>query len=488
MTLTKNDLLVLGFLLERPMHGYEIAQSLKGEDVSTWFEISTAAIYYSLNKLSRLRMVSETRAHASGGDRTIYHVTDRGRDQFFAEMQALLASKEPIRTEYDLGIFMLNRLPQERAAELLERRIEFLREWRSGLLARTAEGATHPLQRAVVRHAAAIAKLDIEWLSGLIDEVRLGEACEATFQGLMTLQGDLKDHHLPDLIKLIASGKHSGTLKLSSGQASRTLTFQDGRPHCTGSQVSGVPVIDPDKVLKHLYELFRWQQGTYVFDQRGCPQEGCVLLEVSAKMLILQGARRLDAWDLIERMVPASDAVFEPTDVGLPSPDLTLCPEEKSVLSALDGIRDIAGAARKADLTEFETSKTLHALYLVDLVQPADPDKGRLRRVFREFAELMCRGALPYRTSAEEAEACEDEVNRRCQDLPVSISDSHIVDNTDLSLQADDLASIYRRFLRTQYTVLSERLGQEIADELQEEVLSRISPVLRETLETYALL
>ena len=45
--LTNNDLLVLGFLLERPMHGYEINLALKTEDVGIWFEISTAAIYYS---------------------------------------------------------------------------------------------------------------------------------------------------------------------------------------------------------------------------------------------------------------------------------------------------------------------------------------------------------------------------------------------------------------------------------------------------------
>jgi hypothetical protein len=211
-------------------------------------------------------------------------------------------------------------------------------------------------------------------------------------------------------------------------------------------------------------------------------------LDASVDALILEGARRLDSWDIIQRFVPSSDAVFERRDGARARDALELLGEEQEVLATVDGFKDVTVVARDVGLTEFETCKILYGLYAVDLVQPADPDKGRLRRVFREFAELMCRGALPYRTTPEEATACELEVNRRCEHLPVSISRSQIVDETDASVKADKLAMIYRAFLQTQHQVLSERLGQEVADELREHVLSRISPDLRETLEKYALL
>jgi DNA-binding PadR family transcriptional regulator len=486
--LTKNDLLVLGFLLERPMHGYEINQALKEENVESWFEISTAAIYYSLNKLRRLGMIAVAQTRGSSGEKTIYHVTEHGREQFFTSMRDQIDSQQPIRTDYDLGIFMLNRLPQDQAQQLLKRRIAFLNAWRTDLEMQLEATEAHPLKQAIVHHTIALANLDIEWLTKITEQIAERETCEAPFWGLMTLRGDLQDYHLPDLIKLIASGKHSGTLVISYETETRSLTFVDGHPYCAASQVSGKSITDGDQVQHDIYELFRWQQGEYAFDQRNCPQNGCIMLNTTAFNLILDGARRLDAWDIIQRIVPSSDVLFEPLDAAERREHLTLQKKEVHILKTVDGLKDVTTLARDTHLTEFETSKILYGLYAVDLIQPANPDKSRLRRVFREFAELMCQGALPYRTTPEEATLCENEVNHRCEDLPVRINNGHIEDRTDASLQVDDLAAIYRTFLQTQHQVLGERLGQEVADELRHHVLNRINPTLRETLKTYSLL
>lgn len=488
MTLTKNDLLVLGFLLERPMHGYEISQALKVEGVEVWFEISTASIYYSLNKLRRQGIIAEARSRSSSGEKTIYHVTEYGREQFFEGTEALLDSTEPIRTEYDLGIFMLNRVPQDRAAELLEKRIAFLHQWVVELEERLEATKQHPLQQTILQHAISHAQLDIEWLMDIITKLQEADACGDTVFSMMSLTGDLQDFHLPDLLKLIASGKHNGTLLVNANSRQRSITFQQGRPHCAGSQTTVGLEKEPDQVLNDIYGIFHWQEGTFVFDQRSCPQEGCVLLDMDVNTLILTGARRLETWDIIQRIVPTSEALFEPRDTETRGEPLALLDDEQNILNTVDGFKDVTRIAREVELTEFETSKILYGLYAVGLIQAADPDKSRLRRVFREFAELMCRGAIPYRTTPEEATTCENEVNRRCEGLPVSIRNSRIEDHCDSSLRVDELAEIYRTFLQTQHTVLSERLGKEIANELRQQVLNRISPDLRATLEQYALL
>ena len=488
MKLTKNDLLVLGFLLARPMHGYEIGQALKNDGVEVWFEISTAAIYYSLNKLHRLGHIAEAHSRGVSGDRTIYHVTESGREQFFADMRGLLASNEPVRTEYDLGISMLNRMPQDQVAPLLQTRVEFLETWIADLESRLAALSTDPLQQAILQHSADTARLDIDWLNDITAQLRAIPECEMAAGGLMVLHGELREFHLPDLIMLVTSGKHSGTLTMAAGPNSRSVTFEHGAIRCVASQLSGKIVLDEKQVLRDVYECFGWQTGTYVFDQRGCPREGCVLLAVSAHALILEGARRLDSWEIIQRIVPTSDSLFAPTgDLGHRD-DLSLRDDELRVLAIVDGVKDITTVAGVSDLTEFETSRILYGLYLVDQVQISNPDKSRLKRVFREFAELLCRGAVPFRTSPEEASECETEVNLRSRDLPVSIRDSRIVDQSDPSLGADALAGIYRQFLQTQHTVLGEHLGRDVANELRQQVLGRISPDLRETLEHYALL
>ncbi|MFN2283251.1 MAG: hypothetical protein ACK2UQ_02450, partial [Anaerolineae bacterium] len=235
-------------------------------------------------------------------------------------------------------------------------------------------------------------------------------------------------------------------------------------------------------------DLFCWQQGAFTFDQRNCPQNGCLLLDIDVNDLILNGARCLDNWDIIQNIVPSSEALFELSEYWEQTEKTGLLEEELRILDIIDGLKDVTAIAREAELTEFETSKILYGLYIVGLIQSADPDKSRLRRVFREFAELMCRSAIPYRTTPDEAKSCEQEVNRRCETLPVRIVDSRIEDRTDVSLTVSELANIYRTFLRTQHTVLTERLGQAIADELRQRVLTRISPDLHEILEQYKLL
>ena len=231
--LTQNDLLVLGLLLDRPMHGYEILQQIRAADMDLWMTISPAAVYYALTKLHRWGLVLETRARGEGPERSIYHLTERGREAFLAGMESALASQEPTRFEYGLGIFLLNKLPQERALPLLEQRLEFLRRREEAVSEARGRTGGDPLRCAVLTHAATCTRVEREWLEGLIRHLE-GEGEE--YQGLMLLRGDLRDFHLPDLIKLIASGHHSGTFTVTDGLSVRTLSFHQGRPVCATSR------------------------------------------------------------------------------------------------------------------------------------------------------------------------------------------------------------------------------------------------------------
>ncbi|HIQ01979.1 MAG TPA: DUF4388 domain-containing protein, partial [Anaerolineales bacterium] len=482
------DLLVLGLLLDRPMHGYEISQTIRAEGVTTWFNISTPAVYYSLNKLRRLSFISETRARGGGAEKSVYHLTERGREAFFGGMESVLASEEPVRFEYDLGIFLLNKLPQGRALSLLEKRQGFLRRWRATLdeALERERTAGEPLRVAILEHAAACARMETDWLAGIIRQLRGEEVGAGEYRGLMILTGDLHDFHLPDLIKLIVSGKHSGTLTVTDGTSTRTLSFHEGRPVCATSRRPDGEVRDPQQVMNDIYDLFRWQEGTFVFDQRLGPQEGCLVLRVSAENLILAGARWVDNWTTIQRAVPSQDAVFERREGRVCPEDLDLTDEECQVLEALDGLRDVTDVARECGLTEFETSKILYGLHAVGLVQPGDLDKIRLRRLFREFAELMCRGTRPYRAAPNDL-SCEIEINQRCADLPVRFVASRIEDHTDPGLRTEELAQVYRTFLKIQIAVVRGRFGEEVADKLLRQVWAQISPGLREVLERYEL-
>lgn len=482
--LTRNDLLVLGLLLDRPMHGYEILQHIRAAEVDLWLTVSPAAIYYSLSKLHRRGLVLETRARGDGPERSVYHLTDRGRQAFFAGMEEALASQEPHYSDYDLGIYLLNKLPQEQALSLLQQRLEFLRRREREVLEARQRAANDPLRCAILTRVATCARTEREWLEGIIRHLRGEEVQE--YRGMMLLTGDLRDFHLPDLIKLIASGRHTGTLTVTDGVSMRTLSFHEGRPVCATSRGPDGEVRALEQVLNDIYDLFRWQEGTFTFDQRMGPQEGCRVLNMSVEALLLAGARWVDNWATIQRVVPSAEAIFERrSDVAL-SEEWHLTPEEQTVWQALDGVRDVSEIARACGLTEFETSKILYGLYIAGLVRPGDVEKIRLRRAFREFAELLCRATKPYRASPDDF-TCEVEVNRRAGDLPIQFNLSRIEDRTDPSLRTEELAEMYRRFLSVQKEVVRERFGEAVLRRLLQQVSSQINPSLMETIQRYRL-
>ena len=76
-TTTKIDLLLLGLLLDRPMHGYEIHRQIQAEGIDTWFNVSLAGVYYSLGKLRDQGLVAESRQRgARSARKSIYRLTE----------------------------------------------------------------------------------------------------------------------------------------------------------------------------------------------------------------------------------------------------------------------------------------------------------------------------------------------------------------------------------------------------------------------------
>jgi DNA-binding PadR family transcriptional regulator len=79
--LTTPDLIILGFLMERPMHGYQIICELKERQVEDWAGVSKPQVYYSLKKLEASGLIrGETEKDPSTGpERRIYSLMKGAR-------------------------------------------------------------------------------------------------------------------------------------------------------------------------------------------------------------------------------------------------------------------------------------------------------------------------------------------------------------------------------------------------------------------------
>ena len=81
--LTTPDLVILSLLAERPMHGYEVNSTLDDRQIRHWAPVSRPQIYYSLDKLTKLRLIrtSSDETPSAGPERRVFETTPLGRDR-----------------------------------------------------------------------------------------------------------------------------------------------------------------------------------------------------------------------------------------------------------------------------------------------------------------------------------------------------------------------------------------------------------------------
>lgn len=75
------DLVVLCLLVEQPRHGYGLVVELYRRDVEDWAPISKPQVYYSINKLAKMKLieVATDTGEALGPERDLYRVNTTGK-------------------------------------------------------------------------------------------------------------------------------------------------------------------------------------------------------------------------------------------------------------------------------------------------------------------------------------------------------------------------------------------------------------------------
>ena len=82
LELTTPDLVLLSLLAERPMHGYQANLELERREIRDWANVSRPQVYYSLEKLTKGRLLRSLEAENSteGPERSPYETTEKGRE------------------------------------------------------------------------------------------------------------------------------------------------------------------------------------------------------------------------------------------------------------------------------------------------------------------------------------------------------------------------------------------------------------------------
>ncbi|WP_067701779.1 PadR family transcriptional regulator [Nocardia jejuensis] len=118
-------LAVLSAIITQPMHRYEIAGRMRSWGKERDMGIKLGSLYTVVDNLTKhgfLEIVGSERDGARP-ERTIYRITDAGREELSDWTRELISSPEPEQRPFRAGLSVLSVLPPDDVIELLGQRI-----------------------------------------------------------------------------------------------------------------------------------------------------------------------------------------------------------------------------------------------------------------------------------------------------------------------------------------------------------------------------
>jgi hypothetical protein len=123
------------------------------------------------------------------------------------------------------------------------------------------------------------------------------------------------------------------------------------------------------QVKEILFNAFVEVDGTFAFLEGAADERNAVKLPQRTRDLLLEGMQRVERLDNLVRLLGGRHAVFVP---GSP-PARALGPDERAVLDAADGKRDLVAVALEAGLGQLLAAETVATLVREGLLRPAPP-------------------------------------------------------------------------------------------------------------------
>lgn len=172
-------LLVLWQLFPGPMHVYRMQKLFEAEGKDRIVNVrSRASLYQTIERLQRhgLVEVAETIHQEGYPDRTVYGLSDAGRDAAQAWLREMLSETGGEYPEFIVALSLLFGLPVDEARAQLELRAERVAAQHADSR-RALEAVPPELPRLFVleeEYRAAMLETELAWLRGVIADLKAG--------------------------------------------------------------------------------------------------------------------------------------------------------------------------------------------------------------------------------------------------------------------------------------------------------------------------
>ncbi|MGQ5262523.1 PadR family transcriptional regulator [Micromonospora sp. ZYX-F-536] len=165
MELTPAELTVLGLVIERPQHGYDLEQVIEQRGIRQWTDIGFSSIYYLLTKLEQRGLLHVPEAPAAAKSRRIFHPTAEGRRVAAHNALTFIAEARPHPQPLLVGVANLAMLTGQQYEQALRTRLAQLEARIAALqAAQQAQGPLPRPAREVFSYSLKLMDAERQWL------------------------------------------------------------------------------------------------------------------------------------------------------------------------------------------------------------------------------------------------------------------------------------------------------------------------------------
>jgi DNA-binding PadR family transcriptional regulator len=180
LTLTPLALAVLDLLHERDMHPYEMQQLIRERCTDHVIKVRAGSLYHTVERLHRSGFIEQVETGRAGRrpERTVYAITDTGRDEFATNLHDLVRYPDDEYPVFGAAIVMLHALHPHRAAALLESRIVSIEAALAAgdqLLASLTKNGLARIHIIEIEYAQALRRAELFWVRDLVQDLRSGD-------------------------------------------------------------------------------------------------------------------------------------------------------------------------------------------------------------------------------------------------------------------------------------------------------------------------
>lgn len=171
-------LAILSLLFERDMHPYEMRRLVRHRGKDEYVDLRPGSLYRTIERLERAGLVEpvETTREGRFPERTVYRITERGREELQDWMRELLSTPVNDYPQMLQALSVLPILEAEDARIQLEGRMLRLEREIAGMetTLRRLDGVLPRLFQIEGEYALAMRRAELSWVGALVEDLRTG--------------------------------------------------------------------------------------------------------------------------------------------------------------------------------------------------------------------------------------------------------------------------------------------------------------------------